>query len=72
MSDIQRVDTKKFDDAVSKSGYKVSYIVDTLGISRQSYDRKRKGLNAFRKSEIFVLVNLLNLNDMEKREIFFP
>ena len=72
MGIIQRVDTKKFDDAVARSGYKVSYIVDTLGISRQSYDRKRKGLNAFRKSEIFVLVNLLNLNDMEKREIFFP
>lgn len=66
------IDTKLLNEAIDNSGLKVSYIIEQLGISRQAFDRKRKGASAFRQSEVFVLCSLLDLNDEKKALIFFP
>ena len=72
MVKTQNVDTKLLDEAVEKSGLKTSYIVDKLGISKQAYHTKRNGKIAFRQSEVYVLCDLLHLNDEERMKIFFP
>lgn len=72
MVKTQNVDTALLDEAIAKSGLRVTYIVEQLGISRQAFDRKRKGQYSFRQSEVYVLCDLLNLNDEQKRLIFFP
>ena len=67
------LDTEKFNEAFKESGLRVGYVVDKLGISRQAFDRKRKGKVHFRLSEIYVLCDLMKITDDEKKnEIFFP
>lgn len=72
MVKAQNIDTKLLDDYISKSGLRVSYICEQIGITRQAFDKKRKGINAFRQSEIYVLCDLLRITDAsEKTKIFF-
>ena len=73
MVKTQNVDTELLDKAIEESGLRIQYIVDALGISRQAFDKKRKGAIAFRKSEVYVLCDLLKITDSDKRmQIFFP
>lgn len=72
MVKTQNIDTALLDDAIEKSGLRVNYIIEKLGISRQAFDRKRKGRYAFRQSEVYVLCDLLNLDDCRRVQIFFP
>ena len=72
MVKTQNVDTKLLDKFIENSGLKIQYIVDTLGISRQAFDKKRKGVYAFRKSEIYVLCDILKIPDVSRSQIFFP
>ena len=72
MVKTQNVDTELLEQAIERSGLKVSYIYEQLGISRQAFAHKRKGHFSFRQSEVYVLCSLLNLNDEEKVKIFFP
>lgn len=58
---------------IDNSGLKIGFIVEKLGISRQAFDKKRKGETAFRASEVFVLCTLLNITDDDiKNKIFYP
>lgn len=68
----QNVDTELLEQAIDRSGLRVSYICEQLGITRQAFDRKRKGKYAFRQSEVYVLCSLLCLSVDEKIKIFFP
>ena len=72
MVKTQNVDTELLDNAINRSGLKIGFIVEQLGISRQAFDQKRKGNTCFRKSEVYVLKSLLNLTDEETIKIFFP
>ena len=72
MVKTQNIDTTSLDKAISKSGLKTGFIVEQLGISRQAFDKKRKGTNAFRQSEVYVLCDLLNLDEVQRNAIFFP
>lgn len=72
MVKTQNVDTALLDKAIEKSGLKTNYIVEKLGISRQAYHKKRLGKSAFRKSEVYVMCDLLKLNEAECMQIFFP
>ena len=73
MKKTKEINTELFDQYINSSGYKISYIVDRLGISRQAFDNKRKGKMAFRASEVFVLCTLFNISDEEtKNKIFYP
>lgn len=73
MVKTQNIDVELLDKAIDESGLKIQYIVDALGISRQAFDNKRKGKVAFRKSEIYVLCDLVRITDGDlKEKIFYP
>ena len=72
MVKTQNIDTELLEEAIDRSGLRINYILDQLGITRQAFDRKRKGRYAFRQSEVYVLCDLLKLNDEQKTKIFFP
>lgn len=65
------VNTQLLDEKIEKSGLKIGFIVDKLGISWNGFNKKRTGKTPFRAAEIYVIGDLLNLNDAEKDEIFF-
>lgn len=70
MVKTQNVDSKLLDEYINNSGYKIGFLVEQLGISRQAFDQKRKSINSFRASEVFVLCNLLNISEEDKHKIF--
>lgn len=65
------VNTQLLDEKIKESGYKIGYIIDKLGISRQAFDKKRKNEYRFKGAEIYVLCDLLKLPDNTKEHIFF-
>ena len=65
------VNTQLLDAKISESGFRINHIVDTLGLSRAGFDKKRKGKNPFRAAEIYVLRDLLKLTTDEEKQIFF-
>ena len=72
MVKAQNVDIKLLNDVIEKSGLRNSFICETLGISKQSWSNKRRGVTAIRQSEVFVLSVLLHLEKEEAEKIFFP
>ena len=65
------VNTQLLDDRIEQSGLRIGFIVETLGLSRNGFDKKRKGKTPFRTAEIYVLTDLLKLTDDDKASIFF-
>lgn len=63
-------DTQMLDKYIDISGYKIKFLVETLGISRQAFDQKRKGLIPFRPAEVYVLCDMLKIPNEEKEKIF--
>lgn len=63
-------DTQLLDDRIKSSGLKIGFIVGKLGISRQAFDRKKKNEIPFRAAEIYVLCDLLNIDDEDKPKFF--
>ena len=73
MVKTQNIDTELLEVYIKNSGLKTTYICEQLGISRQAFDRKRKGVVAFRQSEVYVLCDLLRIIDTTiKMKIFYP
>ncbi len=70
MQKAQAVDTKLLDEWIDQSGLKTSFLVDQLGISRQAFDKKRKGITKFRKSEVYVMCDLLRIPGEISAKIF--
>ena len=66
------VNTLLLDDYINSSGLKIGFIVEKLGISRQAFDKKRKGLTPFKASEIYVICDLCHINNIDKSKIFIP
>lgn len=65
------VNTQLLDEKIDSSGLRVGFIVDTLGLSRNGFDKKRKGKLAFRVAEIYVLCDILKISEDDKKRIFF-
>ena len=65
------INTDLFDFYLVKSGLKIGYICDRLGITRQAFGYKRKGKLPFKKAEQYVLCDLLHITD-DKDAIFLP
>lgn len=59
---------KKIDD----SGLKPGFIADKLGLTRQGFWKKKKGIIPFRVPEVYVLCDLLNISNEERVKIFYP
>jgi len=59
------------DEYIAKSGLKMSFIADKLGITIQSLGNKRNNVSSFKASEVYLLCDLLNITD-DKDKIFLP
>ena len=64
------VNTQLLDEKIAESGLYIKFIIDKIGISRNGFDKKRKGKTPFRKAEIYVLVDLLKLSAEDEKAIF--
>lgn len=59
-------------DKIAKSGYKMQYIAQQLGITPQGLYLKLNNTNQFRADEIQILCRLLHITDArEMKRIFF-
>lgn len=67
MGDLQLLDNK-----IKGSGYKVGFLAETLGISRQAFRKKLKGTTPFRASEVYVLCDMLKIDATDRQKIFCP
>lgn len=65
------VDTQYLDKKIEASGLKISFIISKLGITRQAFDYKKKNVRKFKTAEVYVLCDLLNIPENEKKAIFF-
>ena len=70
MRKTQNVDTELLEQYIQKSGLRLGHIVDTLGISRASFDKKKKGIIAFRAAEVYVLCDILKIPETDRPKIF--
>lgn len=66
------LNTQLLDERIEKSGLRIGFIVETLGLSRNGFDKKRKGKTPFRTAEVYVICDLLKLSDYDRDLIFFP
>lgn len=58
-------------ERIKKSGYKLSYVAQRLGITRQSLHSKIYNKGEFKASEIEILSNLLCIGVEDRMAIFF-
>lgn len=56
---------------ISKSGLKISFIAQELGISRAGLYKKMNNQSEFKLSEVEKISNVLNLQSNDKDTIFF-
>ena len=65
-------DTDRLNEIIRKSGYRLSYIANYVGLSAYGFARKRDNLNEFTPTEITKLCELLKIDKIEDRfAIFF-
>jgi hypothetical protein len=65
-------DTYLLKDRVDKSGLKIGYIADFVGISRQLLWKKINNKSPFNQYEIEKMCNVLGIEDLQEKErIFF-
>lgn len=63
--------TKALREAIERSGYRIYFIADKLGISSESLRQKTNNRSEFKASEIKQLRELLKLTNAESERIFF-
>ena len=64
--------TSLLDSKIKESGLKITYIAEKMGISRDTFYKKKSALRAFNQYEIDKLCNILNITSLkEKESIFF-
>ena len=63
--------TSLLEKAISKSGYKRSYIAERLGITTYTLAQKINNILEFWASEIDTLCDLLNIGVEDRMAIFF-
>lgn len=65
-------DTNLLQEVIKKSGLKLQFLADSLGISRTALGNKIQNETEFKASEILALCVLLKIEDPElKEKIFF-
>lgn len=64
-------DTKKLREQIARSGFKLVYLADQLGITRQALQKKIENDTEFKASEVDRLSKLLQLSVEDKEGIFF-
>lgn len=63
---------EKLEEKISESGKKYNYLAKKIGITEQSFKRKRKGMTNFTIPEVDALCKELGITDgKELQAIFF-
>ena len=65
------VNTQLLDEYIDKSGLRIGYICERLGITRQAFGKKKQGAYPFKAAEIYVLCDILHITD-DRDAIFIP
>lgn len=65
------VNAQLLDEYIIKSGLKIGYICEQLGISRAAFSKKRRGITPFKAAEIYVLCDILHIGT-DRQRIFLP
>ena len=63
--------TEMLKDVIDKSGLKVSFIADYVGISRQSLWNKINNLSPFNQYEIDKMCDILKITNLKQKEAIF-
>lgn len=67
------VNTELLNEKIEQSGLKPQFIIETLGITPNSFYRKKNNQIPLKAAEIYVLCDLLHITDAdEKNKIFYP
>lgn len=65
-------DTALLREKIQKSGYKIKFIAETVGLSYFGFLRKMQNDSDFRTGEVDSLCRLLHIDSLEEKErIFF-
>ena len=64
-------DVKGLSEEIAKSGLKISYIADALGLSREGLYKKLNNETEFKASEIMKMKEVLGLSNERRDDIFF-
>ena len=65
-------DTERLKELIQKSGYKLSYVAECLGLTTFGLSKKINNVTEFKSSEIGILCDLLHIKSLsEKERIFF-
>ena len=65
-------DTELLQDYIDRSGLKIKFIAEKVGLTPYGFSRKRDGLSEFTPSEIAVLCDVLHIETLEERwAVFF-
>ena len=66
------VNTELLNEKIEQSGLKPQFIIETLGITPNSFYRKKNNQIPMKAAEIYVLCDLLKITDSdEKAKIFY-
>ena len=61
---------QKLKEIINEKGFKFDFIAKKLNITSETFSRKMNGKNEFKISEVKTLNELLNLNELEYKNIF--
>lgn len=64
-------DTQYLDGVIVKSGLKMNWIAEQLGITPKTFIDKRMNRSEFTASEIKKLCDILKINEKDRSRIFF-
>lgn len=62
---------EKFKEKVNEKGFKLIYVANQLDITGAGLNRKMAGYSTFKLTEIYKLVDLLDLKKEDINNIFF-
>lgn len=65
------IDTNLLRTVIDRSGYKLKYVAEQLGINYYGLLKKLNNESEFKASEINILYNLLSMTEAEREAIFF-
>lgn len=63
-------DTEKLRKVIDKSGYKLEYVANYIGMTRFGLYKKLQDGSEFKPSQILKLCELLHIEDCQRSEIF--
>lgn len=66
-----RFNKEKFKEKVNEKGFKLVYVAKQLDITDAGLNRKMAGISTFKLTEIYKLVDLLDLKEKDINNIFF-